>query len=78
VSFITDDIIVQRYVEIDGHLEKVVAVVKMRGSEHSTDFRTYELTSEGASIGKSLIGYYGITTGVPEFVGSDSNVEPTG
>jgi circadian clock protein KaiC len=78
VSFITDDIIVQRYVEIDGHLEKVVAVVKMRGSEHSTDFRTYELTSKGASIGKSLIGYYGITTGVPEFVGSDSNVEPTG
>lgn len=75
VSFITDDIIVQRYVEIDGHLEKVVAVVKMRGSEHSTDFRTYDLTSEGASIGKSLIDYYGITTGVPEFVGSDSKVD---
>lgn len=78
VSFITDDIIVQRYVEIDGRLQKVVAVVKMRGSEHSTDFRTYDLTSEGASIGKSLIGYYGITTGVPEFVGTDSEVDPSG
>ena len=39
VSFITDDIIVQRYVEIDGHLEKVLAVMKMRGSDHATDFR---------------------------------------
>src|SRR5687767_6851388 len=40
VSFITDDILVQRYVELDGHIQKVVAVVKMRGSAHATDFRT--------------------------------------
>jgi circadian clock protein KaiC len=65
VSFVTDDIIVQRYVEIDGHLRKVLAVVKMRGSEHATDFRTYSLTSTGAVIGESLTGYHGITTGVP-------------
>jgi circadian clock protein KaiC len=65
VSFVTDDIIVQRYVEIEGHLEKVLAVVKMRGSTHATDFRTYHLTSTGAVMGKSLTGYHGITTGVP-------------
>jgi circadian clock protein KaiC len=65
VSFVTDDILVQRYVEIDGRLEKVLAVVKMRGSSHSTDFRVYELTSSGAVIGKALRGYHGITTGVP-------------
>lgn len=68
VSFITDDILVQRYVEIGGHLQKVLAVVKMRGSEHATDFRTYELTAEGAVIGESLSGYHGITTGVPTLV----------
>ena len=74
VSFITDDIIVQRYVEIESHLQKVVAVVKMRGSQHSTDFRMYDLTAQGASIGNSLAGYHGITTGVPEFVGAVSKV----
>jgi circadian clock protein KaiC len=68
VSFVTDDIVVQRYVEIEGHLQKVVAVVKMRGSEHATDFRTYELTATGAVIGDSLEGYHGITTGVPTLV----------
>jgi circadian clock protein KaiC len=65
VSFITDDILVQRYVEIDGALQKVLSVVKMRGSEHATDFRTYRLTAAGAVIGDSLTRYRGITTGVP-------------
>ena len=65
VSFVTDDIIVQRYVEIAGHLEKVVAVVKMRGSTHDTDFRAYTLTARGAVLGDSLADYHGITTGVP-------------
>lgn len=69
VSFITDDILVQRYVELDGHLQKVLAVVKMRGSSHATDFRRYELGLTGAVIGESLSGYHGITTGVPNFVG---------
>jgi circadian clock protein KaiC len=77
VSFITDDILAQRYVEIDGHLQKVLSVVKMRGSEHATDFRTYRLTFEGAQMGESLTNYHGIMTGIPELaamagaVGSD-------
>jgi circadian clock protein KaiC len=65
VSFVTDDILVQRYVEIDGRLEKVLAVVKMRGSSHSTDFRLYDLTATGAVVREPLRGYHGITTGVP-------------
>ncbi|HEY5061628.1 MAG TPA: ATPase domain-containing protein [Gemmatimonadaceae bacterium] len=68
VSFITDDIFVQRYVEIDGHLETVLAIVKMRGSAHATDFWRYELTETGAVMGAPLTGYHGITTGVPELV----------
>lgn len=72
VSFITDDILVQRYVEIDGHIQKVLAVVKMRGSEHATDFRLYRLTSTGAVLGEALSGYHGITTGVPDRVGAAS------
>lgn len=78
VSFITDDIIVQRFVEIDGHLQKVLAVVKMRGSDHATDFRTYHLTSEGAVIGESLARYHGITTGVPTFLGTGPGLDPDG
>jgi circadian clock protein KaiC len=66
VSFITDDIVAQRYVEIDGELRTVVAVVKMRGSRHSHQFRFYEITPGGAVVGEPLTNYHGIITGVPD------------
>jgi circadian clock protein KaiC len=66
VSFITDDIIVQRFVEIAGELRRVLAVVKMRGSAHSHEFRTFEVTGNGAVIGEPLKNYHGIMTGMPD------------
>ncbi|HEY3190320.1 MAG TPA: ATPase domain-containing protein, partial [Solirubrobacteraceae bacterium] len=66
ISFLTDDIIIQRYVEIDGALQKVIAVVKMRGSQHSTELRRYEVTAHGLAIGEALTDYRGIITGVAQ------------
>lgn len=66
VFFVTDDIIVQHFVEIDGVLRTVLAIHKMRGSEHSHEFRFYEIAREGASIGEALGNYTGISTGVPK------------
>jgi circadian clock protein KaiC len=65
VSFITDEIIVQRYVEIEGELRRVMAVIKMRGSDHSHEFRLYEVTTKGVIVGDSLKEYDGLITGVP-------------
>jgi circadian clock protein KaiC len=65
VSFITDEIIVQRYVELKGELKRVMAVIKMRGSDHSHEFRLYEVTAKGVVVGGPLTEYDGIITGVP-------------
>jgi circadian clock protein KaiC len=65
VSFLTDDILSQRYVEMEGELRKVLVVVKMRGSTHSREFRTYEITASGVQLGESLRDYQGIITGMP-------------
>ena len=65
ISFLTDDIISQRYVEIEGELRKVLTVVKMRGSKHSHEFRGYEISDKGVLLGESLRQYDGITSGVP-------------
>ncbi|MEO6879262.1 MAG: protein kinase, partial [Gemmatimonadaceae bacterium] len=74
----TDDIIVQRYVEIHGALEKVLAVVKMRRSKHSPEFRRYQITATGAAVGEQLLGYDGILTGMPTRRDeSDETNEPT-
>jgi circadian clock protein KaiC len=50
-SFMTDDIIVQRYVERGGDILRVLGVLKMRGSEHRTELRLYRVAAEGIVIG---------------------------
>lgn len=65
VSFLTDDILSQRYVEIDGELRKVLSVVKMRGSSHTREFRAYEITGNGVLLRESLRGYSAIISGMP-------------
>ena len=65
VSFITDEIIIQRYVEMEGELKRVMAVIKMRGSDHSHEFRLYDVSAKGVVVGDSLTEYDGIITGVP-------------
>jgi circadian clock protein KaiC len=66
ISFLTDDVVVQRYVEIEGEIRKVMTVIKMRGSEHSKQLRLYDVTSHGLVIGDSLQDYRGIITGVAQ------------
>ena len=41
----------------------MVAVTKMRGSEHSKEFREYEITGEGFVVRGSLDGYTGQVSG---------------
>jgi circadian clock protein KaiC len=65
ISFLTDDIIRLRYVEIDGELRNIVVVVKMRGGKHSKEIREYTITSEGIVIGERLSHYHGLITGLP-------------
>jgi hypothetical protein len=68
LSFISDDIVIQRFVEIRGRLQRVLSITKMRASPHSTDFHEYFINEDGAFVGNSLKGYQGISTGVPELV----------
>ncbi len=66
ISFLSDDILAMRYIELEGRLQTVLGVIKMRGSEHSRELRIAEVTSRGMRIGEALKGYRGIITGVPE------------
>jgi circadian clock protein KaiC len=66
ISFLTDDIIRMRYVEIDGQLRKIMMVIKMRGGTHSKDIREYDISSAGIVIGERLREYAQLITGIPE------------
>ena len=70
ISFLTDDVIRMRYVEIDGQLRKVMVVVKMRGGNHSKDIREYVITGKGVVvIHPRSTDYNGLITGIPTRAG---------
>ncbi len=77
ISFLTDDIIRLRYMEIDGQLRKIMVVVKMRGGNHSKDIREYIITDEGVVvIGPRQTEYFRLTTGLPERAGRPREAAP--
>lgn len=63
ISFLTDGIIVQRYVEIDGVLRKLMMVTKMRGFEHDHELRLYDIDASGIVMRERPVGYEGLLTG---------------
>jgi circadian clock protein KaiC len=65
ISFLTDDIIRLRFVEIEGELRRILMIIKMRGGMHSREIREYEISSKGVVIGERLEGYDHLITGVP-------------
>jgi circadian clock protein KaiC len=64
-AFLTDAIIVQRYIEVKSCLKRVMAVVKVRASAHSNELREFEIDDGGIVIGETLSGYGGILCGSP-------------
>jgi circadian clock protein KaiC len=65
-AFLTDAIILQRYVELGGQFERVMAVVKVRASAHSKDLRRFEIGADGIVVGERIGDYQGLLTGSPQ------------
>ena len=77
ISFLTDDIIRMRYVEINGQLRKVMVIIKMRGSNHTKDIREYVLTDKGLEIiSPRETDYSRLTTGAPDRISQPEEPAP--
>ncbi|MBC7414802.1 MAG: AAA family ATPase [Herminiimonas sp.] len=82
-AFLTDAIIVQRYIEVDSRLRRVMAVVKVRASAHSDELREYTIDDGGIRIGAMMPDHEGLLGGRPTrksrpvlSVAKDSRHEP--
>ena len=64
-AFMTDAIIVQRYIEVESRLRRVIAVVKVRASAHSHELREFTITDDGIQIGDPLPTQEGLLGGRP-------------
>jgi circadian clock protein KaiC len=64
-AFLTDAIIVQRYIEVESRLLRIMAVVKVRASAHSDELRLYRIDNSGLQIGDMLPEQEGLLGGRP-------------
>lgn len=70
IAFLCDAILMQRYLELEGQLKRMISVVKIRGSQHSKDLREYEIEADGKLVvGARLAAYEGLLTGAPRRIG---------
>jgi circadian clock protein KaiC len=65
ISFLTHDIVLQRYFEVAGELRSFMTIVKTRARHHSRELRAYEITAKGIVVGEALTDLTGVITAVP-------------
>lgn len=64
-AFLTDAIVVMRYIEVESQLRRMLAVVKVRASAHSNELREFTIDDAGIRIGSRLLGQEGLLGGRP-------------
>jgi len=74
VSFIADNVILLRYVELSGKMGRAINIMKVRGSQHSKEIRTFEITHTGIQIGQPIQAQTGVLTGMPIVSNSRSDL----
>lgn len=75
VSYLADAVVLLRFFEAGGRVRKAISVVKNRGGWHEDTIRELRIgPPEGIEVGPPLIGFQGVLTGTPEFVGVASDL----
>lgn len=67
-SYLADSVLLFRYFEARGSLQRAISVVKKRSGAHEGTLRELRLTSEGIRVGEPLVNFHGILTGTPTFI----------
>ena len=65
-SYLADNIIFLRYLEVSGQMQKAIGVLKKRLSGFEKSIREFEITSDGVQVGEKLENMRGILSGIPE------------
>lgn len=66
VSYLADNIVFLRYVEMQGQLRRVVGVLKKRTSDFEKLLRELTISRAGLHVGEPLAGFRGILSGIPQ------------
>ncbi len=67
ISYLADNIVFLRYLEMQGELRRAIGVLKKRLSDFEKTLREYKITRYGIRVGAPLTHLRGILRGVPEW-----------
>jgi circadian clock protein KaiC len=73
ISYMADNIIFMRYLEIEGEMRRAIGVLKKRQTDFEKTLREYEITRYGLKVGKPLTALRGILSGTPEWTHEQGN-----
>jgi circadian clock protein KaiC len=73
ISYLADNIVFLRHLELQGELGKAIGVLKKRTSDFERTLREFEITGHGIKVGKPLTGMRGILSGTPEIIDQESD-----
>ena len=68
LPFLVDALILMRYVEVNSAMQRAIAVIKMRGSTHAREIRSFSVGKNGIEVGEPFSGQEGILSGSPHRV----------
>jgi circadian clock protein KaiC len=69
ISYLADNIVFLRHLEVEGELQKAIGVLKKRTSDFERTLRQFQITGHGIKVGEPLTGMRGILSGTPEMIG---------
>ena len=78
VSYLADNILFLRHLEVDGEIRKAIGVLKKRTSDFERTIREFKITEHGITVGEPMSGLRGILSGTPEVVERESGRGPRG
>ena len=64
LSTTTDNVILLKYVELEGQMKRALAIIKARGSDHEKRLYEVLINDRGMSIGNAFMGVENLMSGI--------------
>lgn len=75
ISYLADNIVFLRHLEVHGEMRKAIGVLKKRTSDFERTIREFRITADGVQVGEPMTGLRGILSGTPEVVDDGTGME---
>jgi circadian clock protein KaiC len=75
VSYLADSVLLFRYFEAAGEVKQALSVIKKRSGEHERTIRELVMKNGAIRVGKALVEFDGVLTGVPKYHGTLEGLE---